>query len=657
MVDFTSSAFQTVDLMPADTRIVFVADMFADQYTGGAELTTQALIDACPEKYCKLTSKQVSMALLAKGKDKLWVFGNFAQLNPQLIPSIVANINYVVLEYDYKYCRYRSPEKHKSVTGQECSCQNELSGKLISTFYHAAKVMFWMSESQKAHYFDRFPFLREGDNIVLSSVFKHQTLAKMKILRKNAPVVREGWIVLGSNSWIKGANVAEEWCKSNGKEYKIVWNLSYDELLSKLSRAEGFVYLPLGMDTCPRMVIEAKLLGCKLELNDNVQHANEEWFTTDDLTEIERYLYASPQTFWNAIRVVTERKVTISGYTTTLNCIEQEYPFEKSIESMLAFCDEVCVVDGGSTDGTYEILLRLAAKTVMQGSKTESVPKLKIKKITRDLSHPRFALFDGMQKAEARKMCSSEFCWQMDSDELVHEDDADKIKKLALDMPKSIDLVALPVTEFWGGPDKVRLDVTPWKWRLSRNKSTITHGIPKHLRKFDSNGDMYAAPGTDGCDMIDEKTGDPIPFMNFFTPDIDNIRQAALQQNTSAITAYQQWFEAATTQLPGVFHYSWYNIGRKIRLYRTYWGRHWSSLYSDDPTHVIDENMFFDVSWDQVADQMINDRAIELATKLGGWIWHKPWDGNTLTPWLKPVRSQPALATDIMSTITTKHNK
>ena len=43
------------------TRIIFVADLFANQYQGGAELTTEALIEQCPFEYEKINAKDVTI--------------------------------------------------------------------------------------------------------------------------------------------------------------------------------------------------------------------------------------------------------------------------------------------------------------------------------------------------------------------------------------------------------------------------------------------------------------------------------------------------------------------------------------------------------------------------------------------------------------------
>ena len=133
----------------------------------------------------------------------------------------------------------------------------------------------------------------------------------------------------------------------------------------------------------------------------------------------------------------------ISGYTTTYNCIEMGYPFIECIESLFGFCDEVIVVDAGSTDKTLEALNLLRKK--------ESRVKVFVEPV--DFSHPRWAIhMDGCLKASSRAKCTGEFCWQTDSDEIVPPEDYYKIKTLPLLMQQysKHSILFLPMVEFWG---------------------------------------------------------------------------------------------------------------------------------------------------------------------------------------------------------------
>ena len=92
---------------------------------------------------------------------------------------------------------------------------------------------------------------------------------------------------------------SEDWCKENNLEYEVVSGLTPEKFLEKLAQAKGLCFKPAGLDTCPRLVIEAKLLGCELSLNDNVQHSNEEWFTGTNEQMIE-YLKTRTESFWES---------------------------------------------------------------------------------------------------------------------------------------------------------------------------------------------------------------------------------------------------------------------------------------------------------------------------------------------------------------------
>jgi glycosyltransferase involved in cell wall biosynthesis len=282
-------------------------------------------------------------------------------------------------------------------------------------------------------------------------------------------------------------------------------------------------------------------------------------------------------------------------------------------------------MDGGSNDGTWETLEDLA----------NTHPTIKIFQHKIDFSHKRFAVQDGLQKARARKECQYEFCWQQDSDERISEFATKKIPSLCQQFPRFIDVVALPVIEYWGAHGKIRMDVTPWKWRLSRNKPNITHGIPKELRQTDDAGDTYSLPGTDGCDYVDVVSFERLPHASFYTQDAHSARVAALEGNQEAYKNYSEWFERVVNLMPFVYHYSWTDIARKIRTYKGYWQQHWESLYNVKQEDTADNNMFFDKPWTAVTDEEIVAMASRLETELGGHVFHSKVDWNNPNPYLE----------------------
>lgn len=632
---FTSPFGQTErPSIDPDADIIFVSDMFVDDYVGGAELTSEALIKSSGElKVQKLHAKLITMDTLEAGVGKYWIFGNFSSMNPNLIPSIVANMDYSILEYDYKFCQYRSIEKHKYDTQYPCDCHEQIHGKLMSTFFHGSKSIWFMSEEQESRYLERFPFLAENQRTILSSVFSEDFFAMIRALDEaTSEQERKGWVVLGSDSWIKGAEDAVQHCIDNNLDYEVVWGLPHGELLAKLAVSEGFVYLPRGGDTCPRMVIEAKALGCELVLNDDVQHAKEIWFT-GSREDMMMYLYGARERFWRGIKANMNYNPSISGYVTVLNAKSMGYPYTACINSMKGFCSEVVVADGGSTDGTWEDIQTMAA---------ESEGQIKVFQNIVDPDSPSYAYeSDGKLKAFARSKCTGDYCWQMDADEVVHEEDYQKVISLVRAFPKHFDIVSLPVIEYWGNPSKVRMDINPWKWRLSRNKPNITQGIPADCLRTDEDGFEYATLGTDSCDYIDINTKQRLPHTGFYTDEVHNVRIAALQGNEAAREQYEQWFQNVIDQLPGVHHYSWLNIPNKIRQYKKHWGTFWKSLYRHDTEDTAENNVMFNKPWSEVTEEEIDQLGADLAVKLGGWVFHTKVDLNASVPHIEVKRSQP----------------
>ncbi|HBY68709.1 MAG TPA: hypothetical protein DEG69_13740, partial [Flavobacteriaceae bacterium] len=83
--------------------IIFVSDSFVEHYVGGAELTTEAIIKESLFPVNKVLSNEVTLELMEKFKESFWIFGNFANLSEECILHAAKNLDYSVIEYDYKF--------------------------------------------------------------------------------------------------------------------------------------------------------------------------------------------------------------------------------------------------------------------------------------------------------------------------------------------------------------------------------------------------------------------------------------------------------------------------------------------------------------------------------------------------------------------------
>ena len=78
--------------------IIFAADAFAEQYVGGAELTTESIIKGSKMPIGKMLCSVMTPKIMQKYKDSFWVFGNFSALSEDCILFAIKNLNYSVLE-------------------------------------------------------------------------------------------------------------------------------------------------------------------------------------------------------------------------------------------------------------------------------------------------------------------------------------------------------------------------------------------------------------------------------------------------------------------------------------------------------------------------------------------------------------------------------
>ena len=282
------------------TEYVFVSDLFHQQYAGGAELSLKTLFESAPGSVTLANSSMVNDEFIDFYRDSKWVFGNIADLSSDVIAQLIKeNIEYSFIEFDYKLCKHRNPVLYDFVEGETCDYSKTDRGLAIQEFVRNSKSTFFMSEEQRRIYQEHLPEISDANTHILSSLFDDHFFERINTLntKYEGQPRDDKWLVLGSNSWVKGALPSENWCKENNLDYELIFGVEYNQFLKRLAQAKGLCAMPAGYDTCPRLVIEAKLLGCELQTNEYVQHRDEEWFNKPS-EEIIKYLRTRKDYFW-----------------------------------------------------------------------------------------------------------------------------------------------------------------------------------------------------------------------------------------------------------------------------------------------------------------------------------------------------------------------
>ena len=176
----------------------------------------------------------------------------------------------------------------------------------------------------------------------------------------------------------------------------------------------------------------------------------------------------------------------ISGFTIVRNAVKLKYPVIPSIMSILSICDEFIVSVGDSDDGTLEMIKSIAS------------PKIKIIQTTWDMSQGPTVL--SQQTNIALKHCSGDWAFYLQTDEVIHEADLPKLKRLMFKYrndPK-VDALRFRWLHFYGSHFRYRIDLG---WYQKQDRIIRNNG------KIRSYGDAFAFERVDGKPLNSSNTG------------------------------------------------------------------------------------------------------------------------------------------------------
>jgi len=256
------------------SKVVFIDD-FPDG-TGGAEQVNRVVGDHFDVEWLK------SDEITKLGANDFYILGNISLMHPGIIDAIVAeNLNYVILEHDYKICSSRHPWSYEG-----CIVPEE--ERINYDLYKNAKAVF----VQTTDHLNVFKANGVKANFInlKSTLWSDEDLDLLEVYWRKTEIEPRDWTcaVVNSSNWIKNTEGAIAFCKEARLDYTLIHpNDKRSVFIFNLSRHPSLVFFPLARESCCRLVVEARCLNMNVITSINYGAVLEPWYEMSGLELIE----------------------------------------------------------------------------------------------------------------------------------------------------------------------------------------------------------------------------------------------------------------------------------------------------------------------------------------------------------------------------------
>lgn len=254
-------------------KIIFISDFYYPQFVGGAELNDYSLIsrlvlDAKVEVW-KKKCDHINVSFLKENKDADYIISNFVTLRDDCKNYLKDHCSYVIYEHDHKYLKRRNPIFYVDFHAPK----EELNHYY---FYKYAKAVICLTQLAV----DVFQKNTGLTNVVKigASVWRDSDLQYINEIRKDNK--KNCYAIMDNDNPIKKKRECIEYCQKNNLKYELIKDKDNKEFLKKLNEYEGLVFMTGHLETCCRIVVEAKMLGMKVITQKKlIGAASEEWYS------------------------------------------------------------------------------------------------------------------------------------------------------------------------------------------------------------------------------------------------------------------------------------------------------------------------------------------------------------------------------------------
>jgi hypothetical protein len=185
---------------------------------------------------------------------------------------LLSQLNYIILEHDYKICASRHPWRYEDCIVPEAD-------RICYDLYKNAKAVF----VQTSDHLDVFKKNDVPGNFISlgSSIWSDEDLDLLESIVLESEGKNRGWQygIVESDNWIKNSVGAIDFCEEQNLNYELI-PASNDrkEFLTNMSKYSTLAFFPIARESCCRLVVEARCLNMNVLTTKNYGAVLEPWF-------------------------------------------------------------------------------------------------------------------------------------------------------------------------------------------------------------------------------------------------------------------------------------------------------------------------------------------------------------------------------------------
>ena len=245
-------------------NINYISDYFIENFQGGAEISDNVVINFLISNGFVVNKIQsLNFNPLMENK-KTYIISNFSQLSEVNKKWFInSKIKYIIIERDQKYVKTRNTAMYENFIAPPEQVINK-------EFYKKAHKVFCLT-GHSAN------LLKQHINLtnVISLGCTHFSAEHFNILKNNLNNKKNNKFIITTG---KRSDLAIQYCKENNLKFEIINKINYKNFIEQLSCYKGLVFFSHVVESCCRLLIEARILNLTIITDNKNGCTYEDWF-------------------------------------------------------------------------------------------------------------------------------------------------------------------------------------------------------------------------------------------------------------------------------------------------------------------------------------------------------------------------------------------